>query len=611
VAGNLHSAYARLRDQLLAERTATGHWVGELSTSALSTATAVSALSIVLRSAKETAFAEHKPTEISAAIGQGIQYLVTHQNDDGGWGDTELSYSNIATTLLGIAAIHLADAATEYAEVLQKANAYVDQHDRFGGLRKRYGVDKTFVVPILSNLALAGLAEWKDVAALPFELACVPQDWYRFVGMPVVSYAIPALVAIGQARYFHKPPWNPLTRVVRKFAVNPSLNVLERMQPASGGYLEAVPLTSFVVMSLAATGRETHAVTQAGVRFLLESRRPDGSWPIDTNLATWVTTLSLNALFSAGEELPADILRPELLDWLIACQHRQRHPFTGASPGGWGWSDLSGAVPDADDTPGALLTLAHWHNASACSAADRERILEAGQLGLNWLLRLQNRDDGWPTFCKGWGKLPFDRSGTDLTAHVLRAIHAWQPLLTAAEANLSQRLEQAKKRGFSYLTRTQHADGSWSPLWFGNQERADEDNPLYGTAKVLYAYRDLQRLDDPAAERASSYLLSQQNADGGWGGDSRGLPVGSAVKSSVEETSLVLEALLSRVADSKSAATVEKALFWLTAQIEGGTINQPAPIGFYFAKLWYYETLFSLVFATSALGRAVAGSRGE
>jgi len=39
----LESAYQIARDHLLAERTSEGHWVGELSTSALSTATAVMA----------------------------------------------------------------------------------------------------------------------------------------------------------------------------------------------------------------------------------------------------------------------------------------------------------------------------------------------------------------------------------------------------------------------------------------------------------------------------------------------------------------------------------------------------------------------------------------
>ena len=41
--------------------------------------------------------------------------------------------------------------------------------------------------------------------------------------------------------------------------------------------------------------------------------------------------------------------------------------------------------------------------------------------GLKWLLGLQNSDGGIPTFCRGWGTLPFDRSSPDLTAHAIRA----------------------------------------------------------------------------------------------------------------------------------------------------------------------------------------------
>ena len=69
---------------------------------------------------------------------------------------------------------------------------------------------------------------------------------------------------------------------------------------------------------------------------------------------------SLNALAARGE----DISQVAALDWLLQCQHVEGHPFTGAEPGGWGWSDLSGAVPDADDTPGAMLALAHWLNST-------------------------------------------------------------------------------------------------------------------------------------------------------------------------------------------------------------------------------------------------------
>src|SRR5207249_108237 len=184
-------------------------------------------------------------------------------------------------------------------ERIKRANSYIESKGRLNGLRQRYGTDKTFVVPIMTNLALAGLVEWRDVDPLPFELACVPQSWYRFVGMPVVSYAIPALVAIGQARYFHAPPRNPFTRFLRSLSVHRSLKVLRQMQPDSGGYLEATPLTSFVVMSLASLHSSPHApredsitrsvmptmaedVIREGVKFLINSVRPDGSWPIDT-----------------------------------------------------------------------------------------------------------------------------------------------------------------------------------------------------------------------------------------------------------------------------------------------------------------------------------------
>src|SRR5439155_1446263 len=168
-------------------------------------------------------------------------------------------------------------------------------------IRQRYGKDRTFSVPILMNAALAGLVSWREVPSLPFELACLPQSWYRFAGLPVVSYALPALIAIGQAVHHHRPPWDPLRRLVRRAAVGPSLRVLARIQPTNGGFLEAAPLTAFVAMGLASTGKADHPVVRKCVEFLVASVRPDGSWPIDTNLSTWVTTLSVNALAAAGD----------------------------------------------------------------------------------------------------------------------------------------------------------------------------------------------------------------------------------------------------------------------------------------------------------------------
>jgi squalene-hopene/tetraprenyl-beta-curcumene cyclase len=45
-------------------------------------------------------------------------------------------------------------------------------------------------------------------------------------------------------------------------------------------------------------------------------------------------------------------------------------------------------------------------------------------------------------------------------------------------------------------------------------------------------------------------------------------------------------------------------LAWLIDRVEQSQHRQPAPIGFYFAKLWYYERLYPLTFTVAALGRA-------
>ena len=591
ISDRLETAYQTALARLLAERTPEGHWVGELSASALSTATAVSALSLVR---KATAAAG----PLDELIRGGLSWLAAHQNDDGGWGDTVKSFSNISTTMLCRAAFHLAGAAVEHSGVLTMVGDYLGQ--RFGAtpeqqaeaVRARYGKDRTFAVPILTTCALAGLVTWKEVPSLPFELACLPQSWFRFLRLRVVSYALPALIAIGQCVYHHRRPRNPVARLVRRLVRRRSLRVLEAIQPPNGGFLEATPLTSFVTLSLAGIGLAEHPVACKGADFLVQSVRPDGSWPIDTNLATWVTTLAINALAAAAELDRLERL-PELCRWLIQQQHKDFHPYTGAEPGGFAWTPLPGGVPDADDTPGAVLALC---NLGPVSDVPHEQGWHRDGQARNWILGLQNRDGGWPTFCRGWGTLPFDRSGTDLTAHNIRALAALCNCGGNFQHDYFERLYGKQvRRGFAYLARTQRPDGSWLPLWFGNQHAPNDENPTYGTARVLAAYRDLNSMNSDPARRGVAWLLSAQNADGGWGGAAH-------TPSSIEETALAVEVLLDAGPEAQPA--VNNGLRWLVQQVESGGLDQPTPIGFYFAKLWYFERCYPIIFTVAALGRA-------
>jgi squalene-hopene/tetraprenyl-beta-curcumene cyclase len=591
----IEHAGGAVRDQLLDQRTDDGHWVGQLSASALSTATAISTFSFYLDSdAVESGSVDLD--QMRQQVSGGIAWLMEQQNDDGGWGDTSKNYSNISTSMLVIAALHAAGKANEFATEIARAERYVEGQGGIDGLKKRYGRDKTFAVPILANCAMAGIVAWREVSALPFEAAVVPQRFYHLMQLPVVSYAIPALVAIGQAKFHFDPPWDPIRKTIRKLSIKPGLKVLQQMQPASGGFLEAIPLTSFVSMALIRCGRGQHPVVQKGIEFLLDSFRSDesgrGTWPIDTNLATWNTSLSINALANDptafSQMLESDVDQWQAcLEWLLSCQNTEKHPFTGAAPGGWGWSDLSGAVPDADDTPGAMLALRKMvdANPSWLDQTLKRQIFTAAEQGTAWLLGLQNRDGGWPTFCRGWGKLPFDRSGSDITAHVIRGLLAWEHNGPAIE------------KGFGYLQKQQRVDGSWLPLWFGNQDQPDDENPFYGTAKVLLAYRDAGTHETSVAASGYHWLVDNQNDDGGWGGSSKRT-------SSVEETALCVEALLGcEVAGAEDAANA--GLSWLIDAVGAERVGVSSPIGFYFAKLWYFEKLYPLIFAAGVMHRGL------
>ncbi len=609
----LRHTLARATRKLLDSRVPAGHWEGELSSSALSTATAVLALALLLREG-EGRLDPSLAATCRNLTAKGRDWLVENQNPDGGFGDTVGSPGNLSTTALGWGALTAADGGCD--QTLNATRAWLTA--RTGGLdagalataiTARYGDDRTFSAPILTACALAGAfgpdkGVWSRVPQLPFELAVCPPQWFKWLRLPVVSYALPALIAIGQVRHCFHATRNPLLRLIRSLARRRSLEILQTIQPASGGYLEAVPLTSFVIMSLAASGQACHPVVLRGVDFLAATARADGSWPIDTNLATWVTTQSLASLAAGGDlesHLDAEERR-DLRRWLLDQQYHSLHPYTHAEPGGWAWTDLPGGVPDADDTAGALLALSYL------GPGDVESI-QAASAGVEWLLDLQNSDGGIPTFCRGWGRLPFDRSSPDLTAHALLAWSSWQQ---AVPLRLRSRLQSAGRRGVNYLSVSQREDGAWVPLWFGNQAARGEENPTYGTARVVLALNRLSDDGDFPVEgmrsRGIDWLLAAQNADGGWGGS-------AGVASTIEETALAVQTL----ADAPDVAShsldltrspvevaIAKGVSLLVAATRGGRDFKPSPIGLYFSKLWYFERQYPVIFSVAALGRAAS-----
>ena len=590
----LENQYNKLVKLLKGELNPQGFWSGQLSSSALGTAVAIVALKI-----------NGNDSDFNLIV-KGLEWLISNQNGDGGFGDTPQSKSNVSTSLLSYAAISYCKSLNVGSELslgniekyLLTQNIDLYKKDITTAVIGYYGRDYTFSVPILSMLIICGVLSpdvSRKIPQLPFEFTLLPAKWYSLFNLRVVSYAIPALIAVGIFIFKTRKHHNPVMKWIRNKSIGPVMRKLENILPESGGFLEAIPLTAFVSMCLISCGLCHNPVAVKGIAFLRNQQREDGSWPIDTDLSTWVTSLSVKAL---GPQMRNEFSKQEISNistHFNLFQYKSIHPFNLAEPGGWGWTNFSGSVPDVDDTSGAILALLELYN-----PIDLDTI-SAIINGCRWLTTLQNKDGGFPTFCKGWGRLPFDSSCADLTGHALFALtKSLDVLANSMPFELRMAISNSIARAFGFLWKEQNDNGSWNPLWFGNQFTKENRNPVYGTAKVSIYLNDsllCNSLDDTMKrniglmlDKATNYLAKQQNQDGSWGGE-------IGVNGTIEETSLAISAL-----KGKDKVACLNGFDWLQDEFEKNGLRSN-PIGLYFAMLWYDEKLYPLIYYIEALRR--------
>jgi squalene-hopene/tetraprenyl-beta-curcumene cyclase len=428
---NLQEALDRTRKKLLAEQGSDGLWEGELSGSAM--ATAVAAFTLKLAGNSELAL-------------RGFQWLETDRHDDGGWGDCPAGPSNFITTLLCRCALNMeiGDPGKVAGEVL-----------------RLYGSDLSQSVPVLAMCMFARKLgdEGSVIPRLPFTRLFFPRKFYRLMNLPMVSYGLPFLLAMG------------IVHPGRRKQAKKTVTVLASVQSENGSFMDQIPLTGFVAMALIGAGQKEDPVTKKCIQFLENAVRDDGSWPLETSPSVWLTSLAVQAL----EGDVSKDWKVRARDALLRQQQQAVHPLNLAEPGGWG----RGCLPNAMDTAAALIALHQLE----CDVGVAEQ-------GLLWLLQVQNRDGGVPTFCKGWDRSPLDKSASDVTALAIRAWVRWRDQL---DENYFAAFFDSIQIGVEFLEKEQREDGAWESLWYSS--------PVCGTVRVLEALQELNPTEFPKIGR--------------------------------------------------------------------------------------------------------------
>ncbi|MFD8810214.1 prenyltransferase/squalene oxidase repeat-containing protein [Streptomyces sp. NPDC059627] len=235
------------------------------------------------------------------------------------------------------------------------------------------------------------------------------------------------------------------------------------------------------VLALTALHRLTpgHRLVREGLAAVLDCQNPDGGIPFITGLEIFCTaTAGLALMRSHADATP----RPTALgDYLAARQQ---------ADGGWAYAE-GVRQTDVDDTAYCLQFL---------QALAPQRYAGQIEAGTRYLLRIANRDGGFPTFIHGHA------SETAMTAGALTALAPrWEDHPGLAQASLE------------YLLMSQRPDGTFERSW-----SLSEANAVFRTLEALHHAEPRQSAPlrtriSRATALALGHLMTAQNSDGGWG----------------------------------------------------------------------------------------------
>jgi len=389
-------------------------------------------------------------------------------------------------------------------------------------------------------LALFGEVPWRAAPVMPVELMLMPRwfpvniwrvsYWSRTVIAPLLILAALKPKGINPTgatirELFHRPPetikhWqqNPTGRWTGKVFVeiDKLLRVIEPWFPKrsrqsaierahhffkarlnGGDGLGAIfPAMANAVMAMEALGYPKDDPDLVTAKQSIKNLVTEGeglTFCQPCVSPVWDTALSAHALLEAGEAPAGDPVKAAC-DWLRERQILELKGYWAIHApklrsGGWAFQYANDYYPDVDDT--AVVGM-------ALHRTDRPNYEESVARAAEWIEGMQSSDGGWGAFADHGALL--DPPTEDVTGRCIGFM-----------AQLGyERTHPVIERGIAYLKRTQQPNGSWFGRWGTNY--------IYGTWSVLCALNAAgEDMEADYIRRSVDWLVSRQNADGGWG----------------------------------------------------------------------------------------------
>jgi len=290
--------------------------------------------------------------------------------------------------------------------------------------------------------------------------------------------------------------------------------------------------------------------------------------------------------------------------------------YRHVSKGGWPFSTAAHGWPISDCTAEGLKSVLLVHTLDTISTSDRissNRLQDACDV----ILSLHNKDGGWATYENnrgyGWyemlnpsevfGDIMIDYSYVECTSAAITALVKFSKQYPKYRAN---EVWNAIQSGRHFIKSIQRYDGSWYGSW--------GTCFCYGT---WFAIEGLiaagESTTSPAIIKATEFLVSKQNPNGGWGESylacvNKSYPYDGTGETLGEDSSGVVQtawAVLSLIkADYQDKLVIDRGIkFLLDKQLPNGDWDQEGITGVFNRSCGITYSQYRNIFPLWALGR--------